>query len=78
MSRVIRARAKRGIFEPLEPVAVADGTEVTVTIPDGPTAEDIAAFQRSAGSWRGFVDAEQLIAEIYARRLTGTRPDDKR
>lgn len=75
MSRVIRARATRGMFEPLEPITVADGTEVTVTIPDGPTDEDIEAFRRSAGGWRGLVDAEKLIAEIYASRLAGTRPD---
>jgi predicted DNA-binding antitoxin AbrB/MazE fold protein len=75
MSRIIRARAKRGVFEPLEPVDVPEGTEVTITIPEEPTAEDIEAFRRSAGSWRGLVDADKLIADIYESRLTGTRPE---
>ena len=74
MSRTIRARAKHGIFEPLEPVAVADGTEVTVTIPGEPSPEDIDAFHRSAGGWRGTIDAEELIRNIYNDRLVSTRP----
>ena len=78
MNRIIRARATRGIFEPLEPIAVPEGTEVTVTIPDEPTAEDIEAFRRSAGSWSGLVDADRLIADLYERRLTGTRPEPQR
>jgi hypothetical protein len=75
MSRTIRARAWRGFFEPLEEVNVPDGTEVTITLPDEPTPEDIEAFRRSAGSWRGLVDADRLIADIYESRLTGTRPE---
>lgn len=75
MSRIIRARAKRGMFEPVEPVDVPDGTEVTVTISEEPSNADIEAFRGAAGSWRGLVDADKLIAEIYASRLTGTRPE---
>ncbi len=55
MSRIIRARATRGMFEPLEPIDVPDGTEVTVPVPDEPSPEDVEAFRRSAGSWRGLV-----------------------
>jgi predicted DNA-binding antitoxin AbrB/MazE fold protein len=74
MSRIIRARAKRGIFEPLEPVTVADGTEVMVTIPEELSPEDIEAFHHSAGSWQGTIDAEKLIRDIYNDRLISTRP----
>lgn len=74
MSRNIRARVRRGLLEPLEPIDVPDGTEVMVTIPDQPSPEDLEAFRRSAGSWRGLVDADALIRDLYERRLTGTRP----
>ena len=36
--------------------------------------EAIKAFRRAAGSWRGKVDAEELIRNIYADRLISTRP----
>jgi predicted DNA-binding antitoxin AbrB/MazE fold protein len=78
MSRIIRARTKRGVFEPIEPIDVPEGTEVTVTIPEEPTLEDVEAFHRSAGSWKGTVDAEQLIRDIYNDRLISTRPEPRR
>ena len=77
MIRHIRARVRRGLVEPLEPINVPDGTEVTVIIPDGSTAADREAFRSSAGSWAGLVDAEALIRELYDRRLTGTRPESR-
>ena len=75
MSKIIRARAKRGIFEPLEPIAVPDGTEVTVTIPEPRSAEDLRIFHSSAGGWRGLVDADALVRDLYERRVTGSRPE---
>jgi hypothetical protein len=45
------------------------------------TAERIASredsFARSAGSWVGLVDGEELIRNIYADRLISTRPEVK-
>ena len=38
---------------------------------------DDDAFRRSAGSWKGLVDAEKLIRDIYADRLINTRPEPK-
>lgn len=77
MSRNIRARVRRGVFEPLEPINVPDGTEVTVTISDEPSVEDIEAFHRSAGSWKGTIDADKLIRDIYNDRLISTRPQPR-
>ena len=54
-----------------------EGTEVTVTIPEEPTPEDVEAFHRSAGSWKGTVDADQLIRDIYNDRLISTRPEPR-
>jgi hypothetical protein len=33
-----------------------------------PTQEDIDAFLSAAGAWKGLVDGDQLIADIYADR----------
>lgn len=38
-----------------------------------PTAADIEAFRSAAGSW-GDIDADALIAEIYATRRKSNRP----
>lgn len=34
-------------------------------------------FEKSAGSWKGLVDGEELIRGIYADRLVSTRPEVK-
>jgi predicted DNA-binding antitoxin AbrB/MazE fold protein len=77
MSEPIRARVKGGFLEPLEKVDLPGGKEVLVTVigvSDGPDAE---AFRRAAGGWKGLVDAEALIQNIYADRLVSTRPEPK-
>lgn len=74
MGGTIRARVKRGGLEFLERIALPEGKEVTVTIVDIPSKRDLAAFDRSAGGWKGTVNAEKLIRNIYADRLINTRP----
>ena len=71
MSNPIRARVKGGVIEPLEQIDLPEGQEVMVTIL-APT--DHRAFQRSAGQWKGTLDSEALIRNIYADRLVPTRP----
>ena len=34
-------------------------------------------FKKSAASWKGLIDPEGLIADIYASRLVSTRPEVK-
>lgn len=34
-------------------------------------------FEKSAGSWKGTIDAEKLIENIYAERLVQTRKEPK-
>ena len=77
MGRTIRARVKGGLVEPLETIDVPDGTEVTVTINDVRSADDFEAFRRAAGSWKGTIDAEELIRNIYADRSISTRPEPR-
>jgi len=74
MSRTIRARFRGGVLEPLEGIDLAEGKEVAVIIQDAPSEEDLEAFRRAAGSWRGKVDADVLIHNIYGDRLISTRP----
>ncbi len=74
MTKTIRARFKGGVLEPMEGIDLPEGEEVTITITKQPSAEDVEAFRRAAGSWRGKVDAEELIRNIYADRLISIRP----
>ena len=62
------------MLELLDTVDLPEGKEVTVTILDVPSPEDREAFCRAAGGWKGTVDAETLINNIYADRLVSTRP----
>jgi TusA-related sulfurtransferase len=60
-------------LELVDKVALPEGKELTVTITDASAAKDFDRFLRSAGSWRGLVDAEKLIRNIYRDRLISTR-----
>ena len=70
MGGTIRARVKRGNLEPVDKVDLPEGKEVTVTILDVPSGGDFDAFDRAASGWKGTVDAEGFIKNIYADRLT--------
>ena len=78
MAKKIRTRFTNGVFEPLEPVNLKEGEEVEIIIPDRPHGKGMSeAFRASAGGWKGHVDAEELIRNIYADRLINTRPVPK-
>lgn len=77
MGATIRARVRHGTLEPVEKLDLPEGAEVTITIVDVPSARDFEAFRRGAGGWRGTIDAEQLIRDIYADRLVLTRPEPR-
>ena len=34
-------------------------------------------LERSAGGWKGTIDADELIKNIYADRLISTRPEPR-
>lgn len=74
IAATIRARVKRGTLELMEKIDIPEGKEVSVTIIEAPAIRDLDAFSRSAGSWKGTIDAETLIENIYADRLYSTRP----
>jgi len=75
MPRTIKGKYKKNtrVFEPLEPVELADDEVVEITMPDQVSDDDDTAFLSSAGSWAD-LDAEAFIKETYERRRTGHRP----
>ena len=77
MGLTIRARMKGGKLEPLEKIDLPEGKEVLVSVIEVPGTPDFDAFRRSAGAWKGLVDTETLIRNIYADRLISTRPVPK-
>jgi predicted DNA-binding antitoxin AbrB/MazE fold protein len=77
MGGTIRARVKGGVLEPLERTDLPEGKEVLITVVSVAEDPDDEAFLRSAGSWKGLVDAEKLIRDIYEDRLIDTREEPK-
>lgn len=77
MAETIRARARGGVLEPLEKVDLPEGKEVYVTIKLISAQGNRDAFRRAFGKWKGTVDAEALMRNIYANRLISTRPEPK-
>jgi len=77
MSGTIRARVKGGVLEPLERTDLPEGKEVLITVIAVAEDPDDEAFLRSAGSWKGLVDAEELIENIYADRLIDSRGEPR-
>jgi predicted DNA-binding antitoxin AbrB/MazE fold protein len=77
MLRKIRARFSHGVIEPLEKVNVTEGKELEVTIEEKPTKAEDDSFLKAAGSWKGLIDAEGMINNIYADRHLSTRPEVK-
>jgi Protein of unknown function DUF104 len=77
MGTTVRARVKGKMLEMLGNVNLPDGKEVTVTILEVPSREDCEAFRAAAGAWKGTIDAEALIRNIYSDRLLSTRPEPR-
>ena len=77
MGETIRVRIRGGMLEPIEKVDLPEGQEIMITILDVPTDRDFEAFRRAAGGWKGTIDAEVLIRNIYADRLVSTRPEPR-
>ena len=78
MGKAVRARFVNGRLEPADHLDLPEGAEVTITIVELAGLKDREErFRRAAGSWRGIIDAEELIRNIYADRLLNTRPEPK-
>lgn len=77
MGRTIKARVANARQEPLEPLGMREGEEVTLTIVSVPSGTEPDGFERAAGAWKGTIDAEALIRNIYEDRLIRTRSEPK-
>ena len=64
-------------MEPLEKVDLPEGKEVLITVINVAEDPDDEAFLRSRGGWRGLIDAEKLIRDIYEDRLIDTREEPR-
>jgi predicted DNA-binding antitoxin AbrB/MazE fold protein len=64
MAGTIRARFANGVLEPLERLDVPEGEVLTITIIRLPAKEGGDGLERSAGGWKGTIDAEELIKNI--------------
>ncbi|MGB9485213.1 MAG: antitoxin family protein [Terriglobia bacterium] len=72
MGGTIRARVRGGVLEPLERTDLPEGKEVLITVIGVAEDLDDEAFLRSAGSWKGLIDAEKFIRDVYEDRLLNT------
>jgi hypothetical protein len=72
-ARTVRARVRGGSLDLLDRIPLREGDEVLVTISEAVPAKDMDALRRAAGAWRGMIDADELIINIYADRLVSTR-----
>jgi len=71
--RTVRARVRGGSLDLLERIPFNDGDEVVVTISELVPNKDLQALRAVAGAWKGLIDADELIDNIYADRLISTR-----
>jgi hypothetical protein len=74
MVKQVKVRYRRGVLEPLEPLDIEEGTELTVTLSTSeatPTAANPTAA--TAGAWASLLDCEGFEQELYTNRLLQTR-----
>jgi predicted DNA-binding antitoxin AbrB/MazE fold protein len=57
MAKTVRARFSKGVIQPLEKVNLEEGKEITITIVEFPSRPKLEAFRKSAGAWKGTIDA---------------------
>ncbi len=77
MGGTIRARVKGGLLVPLEKADLPEGKEVLINVIGLAREPDKEAFLRSKGGWKGLIDADKLIRDIYEDRLIDTREEPK-
>ncbi len=77
LAGTVRARMRRGVLELLEKVDIPEGKEVNVTILETPSGCSVEGLRMSAGGWKGLVDADELIENIYRDRLISPRPEPR-
>ena len=74
MQTTIRAKFNHGVIKPLEKLEMEEGKEILVTVNEFNSEN---RFLKAAGGWKGTLDCEKLIEDIYDDRLLKTRPEPK-
>lgn len=77
MYRTINAKFVNGVLVPLEELRLSEGQEVRISLDDKPllTAEEkLERLKSSAGAWKGKIDGDALIRQIYEDRRRGLPP----
>jgi len=69
MTKTIRARYGGGVFKPLDPIQVEEGTEVTITVETTESSEAVSPFDACFGGWDDLVDTDTLLHDIYEHRV---------
>jgi predicted DNA-binding antitoxin AbrB/MazE fold protein len=74
MAREFRARFSKGRIEPLEKVDLREGEEFTVAIKEeGGAGAAKEVFVRAAGAWKGTLDFDAYLKDLYASRRQPSR-----
>jgi predicted DNA-binding antitoxin AbrB/MazE fold protein len=74
--KTVKAVYKNGVIEPLEEIELPEGAEITITVSgDKRIAHD--GLDRSFGGWKGLIDAEKFLRDVYADRDISTRGEVK-
>lgn len=75
MIESVKAKYEDGVFKPSEELEVEEGAEVELVVTGRRiSAEDVEASKSTAGLWKGKVDVDRVIREIYNDRTVGTQP----
>jgi hypothetical protein len=71
----LRARVHGSTLELLEPapLLLRDGEEVLVTLSETKRKPDLDSLRSSFGGWKGLVDTDALLRNIYASRSVKSR-----
>ena len=80
MPKIIKAIFTGGVLKPLERLDLEEYSEILITIDVNPIRLDTdqtTRFKSAMGAWKGTHDPEELLRNIYADRLTGSRPEPK-
>jgi len=73
MLKTIKARYRNGLIEPLEKINLVEGSEIDITFSEPPDlSED--GLDSSFGGWKGLINAEEFLRNVYSDRLISTRP----
>ncbi len=76
MLKTIKARYRNGVIEPLEKMDIEEGAEITITVSE-PVTTAAEGIKKSFGGWKGLIDADQFLKDIYESRKISTRPEVK-